>query len=68
MTSARWTVTDLDTTLGSALDAERRTLEFYDRFLYSVSELEVRNVFLRLRYHVADSTIPLIEDTVEPEA
>lgn len=59
-----WEVTDLPAALRSALESERRVRDEYDRYLYSVGESRVRDVFLRLRYHVVDSTIPQLEEAL----
>jgi hypothetical protein len=47
-----------------ALVLERETIAFYDRFLTGVPELKVRDVFLRLRYHALDDTIPQLENAL----
>jgi hypothetical protein len=44
-----------------ALVLERETVAFYDRFLTGINPMRVRDVFLRLRFHALDSTIPQLE-------
>lgn len=52
----------------AALAFERETIALYDRYLAAVPEMKVRDVFLRLRYHALDSTIPKLEQTRTPDA
>jgi hypothetical protein len=67
-TAHKWTAENLREALDEAITFEQRTIDFYDRFLAVVPELEIRNVFLRLRYHVLDTTISELRRAIETEA
>jgi hypothetical protein len=62
-----WARSDLAETLRGALALERRSLGLYDRFLFAVPELEVRDVLLRLRSSVADG-VPSLEEALREMA
>jgi len=53
--------------LRAAVELERRTLELYDELLVATPELDIRNVFLRLRYQVADGALPQLEAAVRDD-
>lgn len=66
-TAHPWSATNAEEALHEALAFERATIEFYDRFLAIVPELQIRELFLRLRYHVLDTTIPELERAIDTE-
>jgi hypothetical protein len=66
-TAHEWEATTLDGAYREALAFERITIDFYDRFLAAVSEMQIRELFLRLRCEVLDETIPQLERAIEFE-
>ena len=66
-TAHEWEATTLDGAYREALAFERITIDFYDRFLAAVSEMQIRELFLRLRCEVLDETIPQLERAIESE-
>ncbi len=63
-----WEARTLDDALREAMAFERRTIDFYDRFIAAIPELQFRDLFIRLRYHVLDTTIPELEQALEASA
>ena len=57
-----WRADTAEAALHAALAFERETIALYDRYLAAVPETKVRDIFLRLRYHALDSTIPKLEE------
>lgn len=44
-----------------AIASERETVAFYDRFLAVVPEIDIRDVFMHLRQHPVNATIPELQ-------
>jgi hypothetical protein len=61
----QWTATTLDEALREAIVFERRTIDFYDRFLAAAFELQIRELFVRLRYDVLETSLPELEREIE---
>jgi hypothetical protein len=62
-----WQAETVDEALRAAIAHEREIVDLYDRFLSVVPELRIRDVFLRLRYHALDTTIPQLEEALGGE-
>jgi hypothetical protein len=60
-TAHPWKATSFHEALREALDFERQTLAFYDRCLAVGPEVRIRTLFLHLRDHTFDTTLPELE-------
>jgi hypothetical protein len=64
-TAHPWASATFDDALREAVAFEQKSIELYDRFLATGPEIQVRDVFLRLRNHILDTTIPELEQALD---
>ena len=65
---AAWKAETHEEALRRALAHEHQGIELYDSFLAAVPEVRIRELFLRLRVHAADTVVPELEGALDDSA